>query len=180
KDLDLGRGIVVVRGGKGDKDRVTVLPGSLVAELREWKARCRTVWEEDRKNLVPGVGLPNALERKMPLAGEKWEWFWLFPARGLSIDPDSGVRRRHHVHRKVYAENVKKAAERAGIEKRVSTHVLRHSFATHLLDSGVDIRTLQELLGHDDVSTTQIYLHVSEIGNACGVQSPLDTMMAAS
>ena len=176
KDLDLERRIVVVRGGKGDRDRVTVLPASLLEDLREWKVRCRAVWEQDRENLVPGVGLPTALERKMPRAGEKWEWFWLFPARGLSVDPDSGTRRRHHVHVKVYAENVKKAAARAGIEKRVSTHVFRHSFATHLLDAGVDIRTLQELLGHKDIATTQIYLHVTKGGSACGVRSPLDSI----
>ncbi|MCG8603120.1 MAG: integron integrase [Verrucomicrobiales bacterium] len=176
KDVDIERRMVIVRGGKGDKDRTTVLPASLIAELREWREQCRVQWEEDRENLVPGVALPNALERKMPLSGEKWEWFWLFPAKGLSNDPDSGVRRRHHVHPKVYAENLKKAAERAGIEKRVSTHVFRHSFATHLLDDGVDIRTLQELLGHDDISTTQIYLHVTKQGGVCGVTSPLDRL----
>lgn len=174
KDVDIERGIVVVRSGKGDKDRVTVLPQSLVPELKEWKKRNRKIWQRDRDELQPGVGLPNALERKMPRAGETWEWFWLFPARGLSNDPDSGIRRRHHLHRKVYADNVKKAAARVGIEKRVSTHVFRHSFATHLLDSGVDIRTLQDLLGHEELSTTQIYLHVTKNGGACGVTSPLD------
>ncbi len=176
KDLDLERGLIVVRGGKGNKDRVTVLPSELYAELTAWKQKVRQQWEEDRANLLPGVALPTALERKMPRAGERWEWCWLFPASGISQDRESGVRRRHHLHAKVYAENVKKAAAKAGIEKRVSTHVLRHAFATHLLDAGVDIRTLQELLGHEDVSTTQIYLHVTKQSSACGVASPLDGM----
>ncbi|MDB2495801.1 tyrosine-type recombinase/integrase [Verrucomicrobiales bacterium] len=132
------------------------------------------IWEQDRANLVPGVGMPNALDRKMPLAGEKWEWFWLFPARGLSNDPELDVRRRHHVDPKVYSDNVKKAAERAQIEKRVTRHALRHSFAKHLLVNGVAILTLQNLPGHEDISTTQICLHVSKSGSACGVTSPLD------
>lgn len=176
KDVDLQRKMIFVRGGKENKDRTTVLPATLVEELKQWKRRCRDLWEKDREDLVPGVALPNALERKMPRAGERWEWFWLFPARSLSKDPDSGVRRRHHVHTKVYGENVKKAADRVEIEKRVSTHIFRHSFATHLLENGVDIRTLQELLRHKDISTTQIYLHVTKDDGARGVTSPLDAL----
>ena len=115
----------------------------------------------------------------MPKAGEKWIWSWLFPAEKLSLDPQSGCLRRHHLGAKVYAEALAAAAERAGIEKRVTTHVLRHSFATELLQGGTDIRTLQELLGHADVKTTEIYAHAAEIGNDRGVRSPLDALGVA-
>ena len=178
KDVDVERGQVVVRGGKGDKDRVTVLPAKLVEQIEQQKRENRALHEGDRKADLPGVYLGGVLERKFPRAGERWEWFWLFPARGTSVDPDSGVRRRHHLHPKVYAEQVKMAAAAAGIEKRVTTHVLRHSFATHLLESGTDIRTLQELLGHADVKTTEIYTHVAQGVGRTGVRSPLDALVA--
>ena len=174
KDVDLDRGQVTVRAGKGDKDRVTVLPQRVAEQLALRKTSLRDLHEADRAAGVPGVALPSALARKFPKAGESWEWFWLFPASGLSTDPDSGIRRRHHLHPKVYAEAIRRAAREAGIEKRVTTHALRHSFATHLLECGTDIRTLQELLGHAELDTTMIYTHVAQNLGACGVRSPLD------
>ena len=174
KDVDLERLQVTVRGGKGDKDRVTVLPLGLVPELRAWMAEVRGLHEQDRSEGLPGVALPKALERKWPRAGEQWRWMWLLPSLQLSEDPNSGVRRRHHLHPGSYGNALREAAARAGVERRVTSHALRHSFATHLLESGTDIRTVQELLGHEDVSTTMIYTHVARNLSACGVASPLD------
>ena len=176
KDVDLESGVLTIHAGKGDKDRVTVIPNSLKEELREEMRKARVFWDEDRANHVPGVALPGALARKMPRAGEKWAWMWLFPADHLSTDPESGVFRRHHLHEKVYAAAVGRASEAAGIAKRVTSHALRHAFATDLLRGGTDIRTLQELLGHADVKTTEIYAHAAKIGNDMGVRSPLDRL----
>jgi integrase len=142
---------VVVRGGKGDKDRVTVLPEMAVEPLRAHRERLRGLWGADRAAGVPGVWLPEGLERKLGRAGEAWEWQWLWPSRELSVDPQSGIKRRHHVTDRAFQSAIKLAAARAGIDKRVSPHVLRHSFATHLLEAGTDIRTVQELLGHASV-----------------------------
>lgn len=173
KDLDFERGEVVVREGKGGKDRLTVLPASLVADLRAHLARVRALWERDREAGREGVYLPEALVRKYPSAPHEWGWFWVFPARELSCDPRSGVERRHHTHEQALQRAIKRGLVDAGIAKPASTHTLRHSFATHLLESGYDIRTVQELLGHSDVSTTMIYTHVLNRGRR-GVVSPLD------
>ena len=176
KDIDVERGQVAVRSGKGDKDRVTILPEVVASQLVEWKAGIRALHDGDRIQNVPGVALPNRLELKMPRAGEKWIWFWLFPSQKLSIDKETGIERRHHIHRGSYSDALRAAADQAGIEKRFSSHVLRHSFATHLLEAGTDIRTLQKLLGHAKLETTMIYTHVAMNLSHCGVRSPLDNL----
>ncbi|MDQ5880635.1 MAG: hypothetical protein QG616_465, partial [Pseudomonadota bacterium] len=156
----------------------TMLPASLVPPLRAHLARVRQLWERDREAQRPGVYMPEALVRKYPAAPCEWGWFWVFPARGLSVDPRSGIERRHHTHEQALQRAIKQALGHAGITKPASTHTLRHSFATHLLQSGYDIRTVQELLGHSDVSTTMIYTHVLNRGGR-GVVSPMDRLGAA-
>lgn len=174
KEVDFERGVLMVRDGKGGKDRVVMLPDSTRAALGQHFERLRVLWEQDRAAEVDGVWLPDALDRKYPNAGKEWGWQWVFPAKSLSVDPRSGRTRRHHVSDTALHRAVKLAAEKAGIAKTVSAHTLRHSFATHLLENGVDIRTVQELMGHSSVETTQGYLHVmSKPG--LGVRSPLDT-----
>ncbi|RJR20318.1 MAG: integron integrase [Desulfobacteraceae bacterium] len=173
KDLDFEQSCLTVRAGKGDKDRVTVLPESLKQRLREHLDSVRVLHEKDRSSGVDGVFMPDALSRKYPSAGREWIWYWVFPSRDLSIDPRTREIRRHHVHLNTLQKAVKVAAEKAGLSKRVTVHTLRHSFATHLLEKGYDIRTIQELLGHSNVQTTMIYTHVAT-KNRLGVRSPLD------
>jgi integron integrase len=173
KEVDFDRGVLMVRDGKGGKDRVVMLPQALRAGLADHLERLRERWRQDVSDGVDGVWLPGALEVKYPNAGKEWGWQWLFPAKGISVDPRSGRERRHHMSDNALHRTVKVAAQRAGIAKPVSCHTLRHSFATHLLEAGTDIRTVQELLGHASLETTQIYTHVMQ-KPGLGVQSPLD------
>jgi integron integrase len=172
--LDPERGQIKIHGGKGDKDRVTVLPDALRERLQRQIEGLRVRFAEDRAAGLAGVWLPEGLARKYPRAGEQWNWQWLFPSRELAIDPTTGVRRRHHVLDGTFQNAIRLAAQQAGIDKRVTPHVLRHSFATHLLEAGTDIRTVQDLLGHESVETTQIYTHVMK-RPGLGVRSPLDS-----
>lgn len=173
QNIDFERQRLIIRAGKGDKDRETILPETIIPELKAQLAHSRELFDKDRRNDVPGVELPNALERKFPNAGKEWEWHWVFPSQKLSIDPKSGIERRHHVYPSNLQRHIKRARNRAQIPKRITVHTLRHSFATHLLEDGYDIRTIQELMGHKSVETTMIYTHVLNRGGL-GVRSPLD------
>ena len=175
KDVDFDRGVITVRGGKGDKDRQVMLPRALAAELAAHKERLMVLWTADREAGLPGVWLPEALAMKYPTAGRELKWQWLFPSKQLAVDPKSGLRRRHHLHDKALGLAMKTACERAGITKKAGCHTLRHSFATHSLEGGMDIRKVQDLLGHNSVETTQIYTHLAQ-GAAVGARSPLDDL----
>ena len=173
KDVDLARCQLIVRQGKGAKDRMTMFPRSLVEAMQHHLAGVRVMFLADRRAEVAGVELPHALEVKKPDSGKTWAWHWVFPQSTLSRDPRAGIVRRHHAYDQTFSRALSRAAHKAGIEKPVSAHTLRHSFATHLMEAGYDIRTVQELLGHKDVSTTMIYTHVLNRGGR-GVVSPLD------
>lgn len=173
KDIDFERREILVREAKGNKDRVTMLSQSLVEPLQRHLRRVRELHGEDVAQGMGEVWLPHALSVKKPAAPREWGWQYVFPSKRLSLDPRTGQRGRHHVDEKVLQRSIKVALARAGIVKPATTHTLRHSFATHLLENGYDIRTVQELLGHADVATTQIYTHVLNRGGL-GVRSPLD------
>jgi integron integrase len=175
KDVDFDRLAIIVREAKGNKDRVVMLPRSLATDLRAQLLAARATWEGDRQHHRGGVEVPHALEAKYPQVANTWAWFWMFPSPTYAIDPRTGEVRRHHLFEERLQRALKRAVAQAGIGKPVSVHTLRHSFATHLLQAGTDIRTVQELLGHSDVSTTMIYTHVLKVA-AGGTASPLDAL----
>jgi integron integrase len=179
KDVEFDRHVIIIREAKGNKDRVVMLPRSLAPSLRLQMLAARASYEADRQAQRAGVEAPDALASKYPKLGQTWRWCWMFPSPTLSIDPRSGVERRHHLFEERLQRALKKAVPLAGIVKPVLVRTLRHSFATHLLQSGTNIRTVQELLGHSDVSTTMIYTHVIKAASG-GTASPLDALMSSS
>jgi integron integrase len=176
KDLDLERREIVVRNGKGGKDRITVIPDRLVPALRDHIAALNAWYQRERAVGAPGVSMPNALKNKYKSGHTSWGWQWIFPSRSFCNDPYDGQLVRHHVHQKTVQRTVQRAVALAGIAKPAGCHTFRHCFATHLLDSGYDIRSVQELLGHADVKTTMIYTHVLNRGGRA-VKSPLDGLI---
>lgn len=173
KDLDFENSVIWVRSGKGDKDRYTILPDSLKEELKTHLKTVRSVYETDRRKNIPGVIMPHLLAKKYPNASKEWAWFWVFPSPYLSVDPRSNTVRRHHIAPASLQKAFKTALKKTDISKRATVHTLRHSFATHLIESGCDVRSLQELLGHKNLQTTMIYTHIART-NINKVKSPLD------
>jgi integron integrase len=175
KDIDFTTHQIVVRAGKGDKDRYTMLPTAVKEPLAKHLDLIKRQHQRDLERGLGRVALPNALQRKYPNAGKEWGWQWVFPASSYYTDQVTGEQRRHHLHESVLQKSVKRAVLNAGLAKAATPHTFRHSFATHLLEDGYDIRTVQELLGHRDVSTTMIYTHVLNRGGR-GVNSPADRL----
>lgn len=175
KDVDFDQNELLVRGGKGDKDRRTMLPAAMREPLKAHLEKVKLLHGEDLRAGLGRVALPGALERKYPGAPKEWGWQWVFPATSHYVDQETGERRRHHLHESVLQKAFKEARIQAGVLKPAGCHTLRHSFATHLLQAGYDIRTLQELLGHRNLNTTMVYTHVLNRGGR-GVQSPLDAL----
>ena len=173
KDIDLQNNIIWVHAGKGDKDRKTLLAQSVKKELENHLQEVKKIYQQDRKQHIAGVELPHALAKKYPNAGKEWKWFWVFPSRSLPVDPRTAQVRLHHVHPATLQKAFKAALKKCKINKPASIHSLRHSFATHLLENGHDIRTVQELLGHKNLQTTMIYTHIART-NLKNVRSPLD------
>ena len=175
KDVDLDRSMLFVRAGKGDKDRCVPLPETLAKPLlaqREW---LRDLHREDRAQNLPGVYLPHALELKYPSGGQEFAWQWFFPGKTIVRDPRSGLQRRHHIHKNTMMRTVRQLVKRGKFDKQFGSHALRHSYATHLVEAGVDLPSIQELMGHDSVETTMIYTHVAKPA-AGRVRSPLDQL----
>ncbi|MDH5190887.1 MAG: integron integrase [Gammaproteobacteria bacterium] len=173
KDIDFSYNQIIIRAGKGNKDRRTILPERLISPLKRQIEYSRTLFDLDREENIPGVYLPYALERKYPNAGKEWPWHWVFPAKNRSTDPRTKIVRRHHLYEKTLQRNIKRVVRNLTLPVNVTTHTLRHCFATHMLENGYDIRTIQELLGHNDIRTTQIYTHVLQRGGNAA-RSPLD------
>jgi len=174
-DIDFDYKQITVRSGKGNKDRVTTFSSSLISPFKEHLQRVKLIHNKDLQNGYGSVYLPNALSKKYPNAEKEWGWQYVFPSRNISVDPRSGISRRHHIDQSVINKSIKAIVRKLGITKRVSAHTFRHSFATHLLQRGTDIRTIQALLGHNDLETTMIYTHVLNQGGQ-GVSSPLDDL----